>query len=507
MSRNRRKRQQIDNVSPPADRKATVKQEAEGSDVYTSGGLKWVVPKTDTKLIEDYSENALLAEPLKNCKDLIFTTYEDHPAPWVTIKDPDGNIDDELSRQGQQIAKVCDFYPAHILAYMDQELGGCSVWSPGWGTIDGVAGVCPIELRNLPWNSFRELPAGFVDVYNDIMPGIVIDPVTGKTRVFQTKDDRSRPVEIPDSDGPFPSIIIVRDPTTPKPSGKPGCLPIINLITNYNYADKAWNQKMNRIASPILMLQITSALTTKIEEYAKNVVQKWGKDTGFLLTKDMMPVDPHLVESTTAEERLAWLKKLVDGFYNPATFVQKDGNSIGGSDSGATSLVNKRTVSTLSQLESGLGEKALQIWLDVNGYVGYSAEVRYPRPETQDDTQTLAEITEANKNGQISRAEARQKYPNLDLPELTPEEEAKMDAEFTARKPAPIQFGGFGGQQSQEPDGNPPGSPIGNLQQRPLHTESTQAFRETEASLIAARKKFATEILDGLEKTYPMKEA
>jgi hypothetical protein len=450
MTRNKHRKpvNAVNNIQP-VQPGAKISQEPVGTEVFTSSSFKWVWPRVDTKLIEDYADNALLAEPLKNCVELIFTSHEDHPTPWVTVKDPEGNIDDELSKQGQQIAKVCEFYPAHIRAFYDQELGGCSVWSPGWGTIDGVTGICPVELRNLPWNSFRELPTGFMDVYNDIMPGIVIDKSTNEVRIFQKQDDRSTPVEILQTPN-LPSWIIVRDPVTPKPSGKPGCLPVLTLITNYNYADKAWNQKMNRIASPILMLQIQTALTAKIEEYAKNVVQKWGKDTGFLLTKDMLPVDPHLVESQTAEERLAWLQKRINSYYNPASFLQREGNSIGGADTGAERLINNRTVSVLSRLENGLGETLLNIWLNVNGFVGYSAEVRYPRPDTKNDTQTLAEITEANRNGQISRIEARELYPNLDLPELTPEEEAKMDAEYEKRKPAqnnPFGGGAFGSQE------------------------------------------------------------
>jgi hypothetical protein len=146
-------------------------------------------------------------------------------------------------------------------------------------------------------------------------------------------------------------------------------------------------------------------------------------------------------------------------------------------------MVNKRTVSTLSQLESGLGEALLQIWLDINGFIGYSAEVKYPRPEVQSDVQVLAEIAEAMKNGHMSRTEARQKYPNLDLPELTPEEEEKMDEEYEKRKPQQSLFGSnpFGQPSGGEaPDEKPPGEPVGNLQ---------MPVSQTEAELLAATRK------------------
>jgi hypothetical protein len=477
------RKKQIDNVGKPAAVQVGKQTDAEGSPIYISSGLKWVIPAVTTTLIEQYAENALLAEPLKNIKDLVFTTYEDHPAPWVTIKDPEGNIDDDLSDQGQMIAKTCDFYNAHIRALMDQELGGCSVWSPGWGTLDGVTGICPVELRNLPWNSFRDTPPGFTDVYNDIMPGIVIDRMTGQVRIFQKEDDRTQPKEVQ-------NFLIVQDPTAPKPAGKPGCLPVVALIANYNYADKAWNQKMNRVAAPSIFPYVEK-ITAANKSYVEALAKKWGKDTCFILTEGMDFKDPKLVESSTAEERLAWLKKRIEDYYNPSTFLQKEGNTIGGSDSGAARLVNNMIVATLSRLESGLGEKLLQQWLDNNGFVGYSVECRYPRPETQDDVQVLAEIAEAMKNGHMSRMEARQKYPNLDLPELTPEEEAKMDAEYEKRKPQQSLFGA-----------NPFGQPAKDEQESTQMRKSEGAIghlqmpvSQTEADLIAAHRQLKKDVL------------
>jgi hypothetical protein len=56
-------------------------------------------------------------------------------------------------------------------------------------------------------------------------------------------------------------------------------------------------------------------------------------------------------------------------------------------------------------------------------------------------------------------------------------------------------------------DDTPPGNPGNNVQEAagrisPLKVEETQAYRETEALLLAARKKFADEIMKGLEEHY-----
>jgi hypothetical protein len=480
-----KKLQQVNNLKKPG---ASIKtQEAEGSAIYVTGGLKWVLPAINTKLIEDYSENALLAEPVNNLKNLIF-----RGEAQVTVKDPEGETDNDLSDQALIIYRTCELYAAHQLALTDEIFGGCSVWSPGWGGIEGVTGVCPVEFRNLPWNSFRDLPQGFMDIYNDIMPGIVIDKGTQKVRAFQKPDDRTTAVEIQ-------NFIIIKDPTSPKPAGKPDCLPVIALITNFNYADKAWNMKMNRVAAPPIFPYVDK-ITAANKAYVEALAQKWGIKTSFIMTAGMDFKDPKLVESSTAEEREVFLKKRIDGYFNPATFVQKEGSSIGGSDSGAMELIYNYIDKILTMLETQIAAVTLQKWLDDNGFVRYHAEIRHPRPSIKKDEVVRAEVDTLAKYGWITANEARQALPNTDLGELTPEEEAQLQEQVKARQPQ-NPFGQFGGQQP--PEQQPPGAPVGNLGTnplaRPLIVETTQAYLETEVALVAARRKFADAILKGLE--------
>jgi hypothetical protein len=259
----------------------------------------------------------------------------------------------------------------------------------------------------------------------------------------------------------------------------------VTLITKYNHADHAMDQKMNRIAAP--SATPLADITKANKDFWESFVKKWGKDSCFVLPKGTEFADMHLTENTTAEDRLASLKRRIDGYYNPSTFLQKEGNSIGGSDSGSADMIKNMIESVLSREEQGLGEKLLQMWLDVNGFIGYTPECRFPRPQTRNDTQILAELTEANKNGQISRTEAREKYPNLDLPELTPEEEVQMDAEYEKRKPAqnnPFSLMGSGGYGGQQTDAQ--GQPIGNLQQMPVSP--------VEAELLAATRQCAEDV-------------
>jgi hypothetical protein len=139
--------------------------------------------------------------------------------------------------------------------------------------------------------------------------------------------------------------------------------------------------------------------------------------------------------------------------------------------------------------------------------------VKYPRPEVQSDVQVLAEIAEAMKNGHMSRMEARQKYPNLDLPELTPEEEAKMDAEYEKRKPQQSLFGSnpFEQRVPEEEEWasvkgrrvlEPSGSHIGNVQ---IPAQRTEVMSDTDQALRASVRKCAADVKRIALKDYPYK--
>jgi hypothetical protein len=446
MANKRQQKKQVNNA------KKSPATPAEGSTVYTTNALKWVAPKIDTALIEKYVDNALLAEPVNNLKNLIF-----RGEAQVTVYDPDSNTDDDLSNQAKAIYQRCDLYAAHQMAFTDREYGGCSVFSPALDIVDGM--IAPVEFRNLPWNSFRDLPYGFIDTYNDVMPGIVWDKTANKVRVFQKESDTAVATEIQ-------NFVIIRDPTYPKPAGKPDCLPVVPLITNYNYGQKAWQQKMNRVAAPSIFPYVEK-LTAANKPYMEAIAQKWGKDTCFLMEGTMDFKDPKIRESATAEGFLAWHKKWIDSYFNPSTFLQKEGNTIGASDSGAMELIYNYIDATLTWIENQITAATLQKWLDDNGFDGYRAEIRHPRPSVKKDAQILAEVAELARNGAITANEMRQALPNTDLGELTPEVEAQLQAQVRARQPSP--FGGI---------------PIGNVQNPVERT----VVLSTEEDLIAATR-------------------
>jgi SOS response regulatory protein OraA/RecX len=484
MTRNKHKPRTVNpvnNVAKPASQSKAV----EGEPIYTSGGLKWTLPKVDTRLVENLSENALLAEPANNLRNLIFRG----PAQ-VTVYDPEGETDNDLSKMALTIYEKCDLYIAHQTVLFDEGKGGCSVWSPGWGNIDGVKGACPNQFQNLPWNSFRELAPGYVDVYNDVMPGIVYNRTekwtdddgiehTGKVHAYQTPDDRSTPTEIK-------NFVIIKDPVSPKPAGKPGWLPVFSLINNYNYADKIINMKLNREGAPSIFPYVEK-ITAANKEYVEALAQKWGTNTSFILTESMDFKDPKMVLSNIAPERQAELKRRIYSFFNPATFIQKEGNSIGGSDSGGMELIYNYVDTTLTWIEQQITKCTIQKWLDDNGYIGYRAEIKHPRPSVKKDAQILAEVAELAKNGWIDANEARQALPNTDLGDWTPEQIAMGQEQVKGRQAQSNPFGGgFGAAPA----------PVGNVKSP---VERTDTYTQTERELIEATRQCKADVLKIVE--------
>jgi hypothetical protein len=65
---------------------------------------------------------------------------------------------------------------------------------------------------------------------------------------------------------------------------------------------------------------------------------------------------------------------------------------------------------------------------------------------------------------------------------------------------------GDGDKNQQNPQDQNPAEESGRMKARPLIVEDTQAYKETQINLIAARNKFVDEIMKGLEEHYKAEE-
>lgn len=409
-----KRRKHVDNVQKP--------QVAEGAEIFTgvmsSGYRTFVQPRIDAQLVEQYSQNAILADPVRNLKRQMF-----RGEAQFTVNDENGEEDPLLSKALQGLGVKLDVFNKAQWVFNDSIFGGCSVFSIGWETVDvkidgrPVAMESPVEIRHLPWNSFWQSPVGYVNTYNPVMPGIVVDEMQN-IHVFQSFDTLQKP---PARTAPgmynvveIENFTIIKDPSTPDPAGSADCLPLIPVITAYNHANNAENQRMNRVGAPLIFPYVEK-ITASNKAYVEAFTQKWGKDTGFILTEGMSLLDPHITDTMSAAERMIYLKKLVDSYFNPSTpLAQTEGTSIGGTDAGATELLQTYVNNTLTWIEDGF-EAIFQLLLDKNGYEGYTAIVAFPKVVSRNDQQITAELDLLARNGAILKNEMRVRAPNLNL--------------------------------------------------------------------------------------------
>jgi hypothetical protein len=279
----------------------------------------------------------------------------------------------------------------------------------------------------------------------------------------------------------------------------------VPIILNYNYAVKVIQQKLNRYGAPMVIP--LANITKGNEDFWKGFVERWGKDTAFVLPKDTEFADLKITDNRVAEEYVKWLKDQASDYWNPATFIMKEGNAIGGSDSGAMELVYNYIDRTLSWIEDQVTKAKTKDgysvenylitgkWNDDGGYLerGYRVEIKHTRPSISKDAAILAEVAELAKNNAITKDEMRQALPNTDLGEITPEKAAELDAQAAAKQPSPFQFGTGPNQYEM----------IGNVT---TPAQRTEVMSDTERDLVASVRKCAADVKRIALKDYPHKE-
>jgi hypothetical protein len=436
---------------------------AQGSEVYagslTAGFKGFAIPRINTLLIAQYEQNAVLADPVRNLKRLMFKDE-----PTYTVYDPNGEEDAGLSQAAKNLGRSLDLFAKAQWCFHDRVFGGCSVFSCGWGNVPVEVGQktitmkVPTEFRHLPWNSFWQQPPGYMTTYNPIMPGIVVDPLM-VVHVFQAVDqfvDLGRVggtpsgqyhlVEIwprhpkegtneaaalatwlanpslgtrPTLSGPT-CFKIIKDPSAQDPAGLPDCLPLVPLVTMYDHANQAENQRIGRVGSPVIFPKV-DRLTADNTEYAQAMMQKWGKDTVFLCSSDGVYefLDPHIHDNASALERMTYLKDMITAYFNPATPLKQatGGSSMGRNYSGAAYMLNGYINNTLAWIEDGF-EDVFNEWLDLNGFSKYYCTIEFPRQSNRNDVEITNTLNMLANHGAVSPNDLRQNAPGLNLPRL-----------------------------------------------------------------------------------------
>jgi len=273
-------------------------------------------------------------------------------------------------------AKSVNLWMKMQLTYSDVFEGGAMIANPVWKYLNNEYTLT--ELNHLPWETFASSPCEPFVVSSEILTGIgVVD--SGEVKFYQN-----------DLDGiaqELTNVVMIKNPMAKGVAGTPLCLPILPLISGSKFALNAQMQKVNRVGAPTPFIKITDPKprskangNVSDEEYAQMFLENYSKDILMPLRGNMELVDSYMEDNGSALETIDYFDKMIVDYWSPSSMIQKDGNTIGGSDSGALGLL-MRYVSSVHEWIENPYEELLQPYLDANGYEGYRVVIEIPEPE------------------------------------------------------------------------------------------------------------------------------
>ena len=333
-------------------------------------------------------QNALFNRAKTQQMNLIF------PNPYtLKVFDQDDEIDEDLSTEMKSMcdAKDVNLWMKMQLTYNDVFEGGAMISNPVWKYENNTYTLT--ELNHLPWQTFASSPGESFVVASEILTGIGIDD-TGQVKFYQKEYDGTI--------NELTNVVMIKNPITQGVAGTPLCVPIVPLINASTFSWNAQMQKVNRVGAPTPFLSVeggkpgsTANGGLSDEDYAQMFLKNYSKDILMPIRGDTMElVDGHMDDNGSALETLEYLNKQIIDYWSPSSMIQKDGNSIGGSDAGALGLL-MRYVSSVHEWIENPFEELLQIYLDANGYEGYRVEIEIPEPEIDNTKQDLDKIQRA----------------------------------------------------------------------------------------------------------------
>lgn len=375
---------------------------------YVGGNESYISEDIDVDVIQRYDkQNYFYGRSKKNQHNLIF------PNPYIlTAHDPDGEIDEDVTADMINMcsSKAVNLWLKMQMAYDDAFDYGPALFNPVWQYQDGVYTLT--ELNHLPAPTFDSSPGGAYKVSSELLPGIGIDD-KGIIHFWQNNLD-GKPEELT-------NIVMIKDPMGSGVTGTPLSLPILPLIAGAKFALNSQMQKVNRVGAPTPFIRLNqpkpaSAANDNMSDvdYAQVWLKNFSKDVLMPLRENMEIVDSYMDDNGSALETIEYLDKMMVDYWSPASMIAKDGTLIGGSSSSELGLLMRYISSVHEWLENAF-EELLQVYLDANGYEGYTVSIEIPEPEidTTEIDMKKAEIA-INYPG-IVKANAILKW--LDLPE------------------------------------------------------------------------------------------
>lgn len=391
----------------PAKKPKPKTTKEEGITYVTSFGTTFTATDlADAEVLHDYQQHNDRGISLTDKqKNLIFTdksTYE--------VIDPKGEVDKEL---GQRITNMCE----KIQLWSKIELGyadgifwyGIGVFNQFW---DYEGSECILrELNYLPAYTFRNAGGNQDLTYSEILPGITLDDKK-QIEFWQTNEigvTNQLKTE---------NIFWMKDPSSANLTGKSIMRPIIPILEMIKYSWATIMQYMNRVGAPIIFIKITdpqpaSTRTGGVSDvdYAIELLEKWGKNTGFILRENMEIIELNLKENSNNIETLEALNIMVIDYMTPSSFISHStGQSLNDSSKSLENFFYKFIKGIHTWLIEPV-ERLLQQYLDKNGFEGYILNVHIPSPSVDQSEIKLkqAEVAINSPEPILSKNEIRER--------------------------------------------------------------------------------------------------
>gem|GEM_PF-6848256 len=193
-------------------------------------------------------------------------------------------------------------------------------------------------MRHLATYTFNRLPTGR-DRYSDLLPGLTVNPDTEEIECWQTQKNKM-PELLPAEDIVFVQSVVL-DGVIESPMIEP-IAPFIDMLL---YGWETQMQALGMVAIPPLFIKITQPVPAceangwmSDEEYGNEFLASWGNQTKMILRPNMELVE-YKFESTLNLEILDALYYTIVDYLNPASFINREGNLIGGSTTGQLELM------------------------------------------------------------------------------------------------------------------------------------------------------------------------
>lgn len=403
-------------------------KEAQGVTWVASTGIVWTESALSVDKLKKWAEGPYGDRITQNLRDLIFPG----PPTVRALHRQTNEADPELSAWLTAMADQVKLAAKIQLAWHATFWYGPSLQSPAIERVENEWRLT--ELRYLPPDSFANRPTDVTPTAScPLLPGIVL--VDGEVQYWQQQDETSTTPERVEN------VLAVHDPVRPELGSRPGVAAITSAFAMLEYVWQAEMQRCHRTGSPLLFVRIIGARTKEQlggtvqgdVAYAQALLKNWGRNTGYTLRENMELVDPHIQDTASNLETIAALTRLVDDHFSPASWISKDGRTLGGSAAPELQLLCSKVRGIQSWLEEPHSALFTEV-LEINGLADYRAVVEIPDLEF-DQRELDKEVAEASyRTRDTTRNERRKLYG---LPPLDEAQEAALEAEYARSAPAP----------------------------------------------------------------------